>query len=71
MDTAGEQITLPPLGGAGPLMKEHGVWAFRTGQALAAAATDEALRQIREERDVANLGQEDVGRTAWLKYSPL
>ena len=57
METVGEQITLRPVRGTGPLTKEHGVWVFRTGQALAASATDEVLRQIREERDVANLGK--------------
>ena len=57
METVGEQITLRPVRGTGPLTKEHGVWVFRSGQALAASATDEVLRQIREERDVANLGK--------------
>ncbi len=56
MKTVGEQITLRPVRGTDPLTKEHGVWVFRTGQALAASATDEVLRQIREEREVANLG---------------
>jgi hypothetical protein len=57
METDGEQITLRPVRGTGPLTKEHGVWVFRTGQALAPSATDEVLQQIREERDVANLGK--------------
>lgn len=57
METVGEQITLRPVRGTGPLTKEHGVWVFRSGQALASSATDEVLRQIREERDVANLGK--------------
>jgi AbrB family looped-hinge helix DNA binding protein len=56
MESAGEQITLRPVRGAGPLMKEHGVWVFRTGQTLPASATDDMLRQIREERDLTNLG---------------
>jgi AbrB family looped-hinge helix DNA binding protein len=56
METAGEQITLRPVRGTGPLTKEHGVWVFHTGQPLAASATDEMLRQIREERDVNNFG---------------
>jgi AbrB family looped-hinge helix DNA binding protein len=57
MDSAGEQITLRPVRGAGPLTKEHGVWVFHTGQPLPASATDEILRQIRGERDLANLGE--------------
>ena len=57
MESAGEQITLRPVRGSGPLTKEHGVWVFHTGQPLPASATDDMLRQIREERDSANLGK--------------
>jgi AbrB family looped-hinge helix DNA binding protein len=57
MDSAGEQITLRPVRGTGPLTKEHGVWVFYTGRPLPASATDEMLQQIREERDLANLGE--------------
>jgi AbrB family looped-hinge helix DNA binding protein len=57
METTGEQITLRPVRGTSPLRKEHGVWVFRTGQALPATATDDLLKQIREERDLANLGK--------------
>ena len=45
MKTVGEQITLRPVRGTGQLTKEHGVWVFRTGQTLAAWATDKELRQ--------------------------
>lgn len=55
MESAGEQITLRPVRGRGPLTKEYGVWVFHSGQPLTASATDEMLRQIREERDVSNL----------------
>jgi AbrB family looped-hinge helix DNA binding protein len=58
LETTGEQITLRPVRGAGPLTKEQGVWVFRTGQPLPAAATDEILRQIREQRDRTNLDGE-------------
>jgi AbrB family looped-hinge helix DNA binding protein len=57
MESAGERITLRPVRGTGPLTKEHGVWVFHTGQALPASATDEMLQQVREERDLANLGK--------------
>ena len=56
IENTGEQITLRPVRGTGPLTKEHGVWVFRTGQPLSASATDDLLEQIREERDLANLG---------------
>ena len=57
MDSAGDQITLRPVRGTGPLTKEHGVWVFHTGQPLPGSATDEMLQQIRQERDLANLGE--------------
>ena len=57
MESVGEQITLRPVRGTGPLTKEHGVWVFHTGQPLPASSTDEMLKQIREERALANLGQ--------------
>ena len=57
MESAGEQITLRPVRGTGPLTKEHGVWVFRAGQPLPASATDDMLHQIRQDRDLANLGK--------------
>jgi AbrB family looped-hinge helix DNA binding protein len=59
METAGEQITLRPLRGTGPLTKEHGVWVFQSGEPLPASATDEMLQKIRDERDLANLGKDE------------
>ena len=56
LDRAGDEITLRPVRGSGPLTKEQGVWVFRTGQPLTATATDEVLQRIREERDRANRG---------------
>jgi AbrB family looped-hinge helix DNA binding protein len=58
METAGEAITLRPVRGNGQLRKEHGVWVFYGGHALPASATDEMLRQLREERDAANFGND-------------
>jgi AbrB family looped-hinge helix DNA binding protein len=57
MVSAGEQITLRPVRGTGPLTKEHGVWVFHSEEPLPASATDEMLQRIREERDLANLGK--------------
>jgi AbrB family looped-hinge helix DNA binding protein len=56
MESTGQQITLRPVRGTGPLTKEDGVWVFYSGQSLSASATDQILEQIREERDLANLG---------------
>jgi len=49
MESTGEQITLRPVRGTGPLTKEHGVWVFHAGQPLPASATDDVLKQVREE----------------------
>lgn len=57
MESSGEQITLRPVRGTGPLTKEHGVWVFRAGQPLLASATDAMLQQLRDERDQSNLVQ--------------
>jgi len=56
LESGGEQITLRPARGTGPLQNEHGIWVLHTGEPLSASATDDLLRQIREERDSANLG---------------
>lgn len=57
MESVGEKITLRPVRGTGPLTKDQGVWVFHTGQSLPASATDAMLQKIREERDLANLGE--------------
>ena len=59
LESAGQQITLRPVRGTGPLTKEHGVWVFHARQSLPASATDEMLQQIREERDLANLSKSE------------
>ena len=59
MESAGERITLRPVRGTSPLRKEHGVWVFHAGETLSAPITDEMLRKIREERDLASLGDSE------------
>ena len=59
MESTGEQITLRPVRGTGPPTKEHGVWVFHTGQPISPSITDEMLQQIREERDLTNLGKDE------------
>jgi AbrB family looped-hinge helix DNA binding protein len=59
MESAGEQITLRPVRGTGPLTKEHGVWVFRAGQPLPASATDEMLQKIGTGRILARANESD------------
>jgi AbrB family looped-hinge helix DNA binding protein len=53
----GDEVTLRPRRGATPLQKERGVWVFRTGKPLAAAETEETLRNIRAQRHRQNAGE--------------
>jgi AbrB family looped-hinge helix DNA binding protein len=55
LEQAGDVLTIRPVRGTGPLVKEQGVWVFRSGQPLDAATTDAVLDQLRTERDLANL----------------
>lgn len=50
LESAEDRLTLRPVRPASPLRKEHGVWVFRTGSKLTAAATDRVLRETRERR---------------------
>ena len=54
LEFEGQQVILRPARSASPLRKEQGVWVFRSGQKLAAATTDRALRDQREARDREN-----------------
>lgn len=56
LETAGEEITLPPVREAPPMTKDQGVWVFRIGKPLPASATEETVRTLRDERDQQNLG---------------
>jgi AbrB family looped-hinge helix DNA binding protein len=55
LESSGDRITLRPVRIATPLIKEHGVWVYRTGQPLDASATDAVLRQLREDREQQHL----------------
>ncbi len=57
LESCGENITLRPVRGTGPLTKEQGVWVFHAGQPLPASVTDEVLQKVRKERDLANFGK--------------
>lgn len=59
IESVGEQLTLRPVRATGPLTQEHGVWVFHSGHPLSASATNDMLQQIREERDLANLGKDE------------
>ena len=59
LQSAGEEITLRPVRGTGPLAKEHGVWVFRSGEPIPASVTDALLQQVRSDRDAANRGADE------------
>ncbi len=55
LESDGEHITVSPV--RTHLAKEHGFWVWKTGEPLEPRVADELIRQLREERDLANLGQ--------------
>src|SRR5258707_7774838 len=55
LESGGEQITLRPARGTGPIRNEHGIWVLPTGKPLPATATAQLARQILEESAFANL----------------
>jgi AbrB family looped-hinge helix DNA binding protein len=57
IEKVGEVITLRPVLGTGLLTREHGVWVYHEGQAMPASAKDKMVRQVRQDRDSANLGK--------------
>lgn len=57
VESAGEEITLRRARDMAQVTKEQGVWVFRSGLPLSAAATDDMLERIRAERDLANFDQ--------------
>lgn len=56
LESVGGGITLRPLPGSGPLVKEHGIWVIGSGEPMTEEQTGAMLRLIREERDMSNLG---------------
>jgi AbrB family looped-hinge helix DNA binding protein len=57
LESEGEVLTLRPVRSGSPLRKEQGVWVFRSGKRISAAATDHALQDQREAHDRQNLGR--------------
>lgn len=58
LETCGAQIRLQPVRNTSPLQKERGVWVYKTGEKLSPERVEETIRQIREERERAAVGQE-------------
>jgi len=52
-----EQVILRPVRGTMPLRKKKGIWVYRTGEPLSAAAVSKTVREVREERHRQNLGK--------------
>lgn len=51
----GERMTLRPVPSASRLHKVRGVWVFRGSKNLAAATTDNVLRDLREQHLVCKI----------------
>jgi AbrB family looped-hinge helix DNA binding protein len=57
LESDGERVTLRPVRSTSALRKEQGIWVFRSGRKLTAAETDQALENLRAERDQVNRGR--------------
>ncbi len=57
LESADDTVTLRPVRGTAQLRKKRGVWVFRAGAPLTAAAVEETLEQTRRERDQRFLGK--------------
>ena len=53
----GEELTLRPRRSSTPLQKKQGIWVFSTGKPIASDEADEALRNVRAQRDRQNAGE--------------
>jgi len=53
----GDAVTLRPRRSSSPLQKKDGIWVFSTGKPMASDETEEALRQVRAQRDRQNVGE--------------
>jgi AbrB family looped-hinge helix DNA binding protein len=60
LESSEDRIVLRPRRGGTGLHKKQGIWVFSTGAPISAEGTDETLRQIRREREVASLGNRSV-----------
>ncbi len=52
----GDEVTLRPRRNSTPLQKKQGIWVFGTGKPMASDETEEALRNVRAQRDRQNAG---------------
>jgi hypothetical protein len=50
-------LTLRPVRSGSPLRKEQGVWVFRSGKRISAAATGQVLQEQREAHERQNRGR--------------
>jgi len=48
----GDEVKLRPQRSSSPLRKKQGVWVFSTGETISSDETAEALRDLREQRDL-------------------
>lgn len=56
LESGDESITLRPSDAPSPLPREQGLWLFRAGRHLSAAAIDRTLQELRKEHDIHRCG---------------
>ena len=57
VETSGDKITLRPSRPQAQLRKKRGIWVYRSGQPLRQATVENAIQEVREERDKHTFGE--------------
>jgi AbrB family looped-hinge helix DNA binding protein len=57
LETSGDKITLRPARGHAQLRKKRGIWVYRSGEPLRQASVENAIQEVREERDKHAFGE--------------
>jgi AbrB family looped-hinge helix DNA binding protein len=57
IESTGEEITLRPLRGSGPLRKKHGLWIFRADEPLTHADVERVRKDVRGGREAVSLSK--------------
>jgi AbrB family looped-hinge helix DNA binding protein len=63
LESSGDSIVLRPRRGGTGLHKKQGIWVFSTGDPISAEATDQALQQMRRERELSFMSKRPARAT--------
>ena len=58
LESSGDRIVLRPVRERADMREKEGIWVFRTGQPVSTASVNEAIRQLRDEREQLSIHPE-------------